>query len=69
MDFTLITPCGECCEGCKKKDDGQCHGCLKIDGHCEEWAGSGVCPTYAAARNTVSPFAGCARNSPATTCR
>ena len=47
IDFRRITPCGECCEGCKKKADGLCHGCLETGGHCDEWAGSGVCPTYA----------------------
>ena len=58
MDFRLITPCGECCEGCKKKADGQCHGCLETGGHCEEWAGFGVCPTYACCREHGALFCG-----------
>ena len=48
MDFRLITPCGECCEGCKKK----------ADGHCEEWAGSGVCPAYACCKDHGALFCG-----------
>lgn len=29
MDFTTITACGECCVGCKKKDDGICQGVVR----------------------------------------
>ena len=58
IDFTRITPCGECCEGCSKKADDRCHGCLETDGHCEEWADSGVCPTFTCCREHDGPFCG-----------
>ena len=58
IDRLHITPCGECCTGCKKKADGLCHGCLDTGGHCEEWAGSGVCPTYACCKEHAVPFCG-----------
>ena len=29
IDFRMITPCGECCAGCLKKQDGFCQGCLE----------------------------------------
>jgi len=58
MDIRLITPCGECCEGCRKKADGLCRGCLETGGHCEEWAGSGMCPTYACCREHGALFCG-----------
>lgn len=64
MDFTHITPCGECCEGCRKKTDGLCHGCRETDGHCEEWAGSGACPTYACAREHGALFCGVCEHFP-----
>ena len=53
-----ITPCGECCEGCKKKTDGLCHGCLETGGHCEEWTDTGMCPTYACCKEHGVPFCG-----------
>ena len=43
IDFTKITACGECCFGCKKKDEGLCEGCIESDGRCKEWAQSGEC--------------------------
>lgn len=46
IDFHTITPCGECCDGCPKKADGLCSGCIETDGCCEEWSASGVCPVY-----------------------
>ena len=58
IDFTCITPCGECCEGCKKKVDGLCHGCLETGGHCEEWAASGMCSTFACCREHGVPVCG-----------
>lgn len=58
IDFTRITPCGECCDGCKKRLEGQCSGCLESDGHCEEWAQSGICPVFACAREHGVPFCG-----------
>ena len=41
IDFTKITACGECCVGCKKKEEGLCEGCIESDGRCKEWAESG----------------------------
>ena len=64
MDFRHITPCGECCVGCPKKADGLCQGCLESDGHCEEWAGSGVCPTYACAKKHGAVFCGVCEEFP-----
>lgn len=32
IDFTVITACGECCVGCKKKENGMCKGCIESDG-------------------------------------
>ena len=43
IDFTTVTACGECCVGCKKKEDGICQGCIESDGHCVEWESSGLC--------------------------
>ena len=57
-DFHRITPCGECCDGCRKMADGQCRGCIETGGHCEEWAGSGICPTYACCMAHSVPFCG-----------
>ena len=58
MDFRHITPCGECCEGCAKKSAGQCRGCLDSNGHCEEWAQSGQCPTCVCAKEHGALFCG-----------
>ena len=58
MDFSLITPCGECCVGCEKRTCGLCRGCLETGGHCEEWAQSGQCPTYACCKEHNVPFCG-----------
>ncbi len=58
MKIRRITPCGECCEGCRKKADGLCRGCLETGGHCEEWADSGVCPTYACCKEHGALFCG-----------
>ena len=46
IDFTTITACGECCVGCKKKEEGICQGCIESDGHCVEWAQSNGCPIH-----------------------
>lgn len=64
MDLRHITPCGECCKDCKKKADGLCRGCLDSDGHCEEWAGSGVCPTYACVKEHGVAFCGVCEEFP-----
>ena len=58
IDFSHITPCGECCDGCRKRAEGLCRGCLETDGHCEEWANSGVCPTFACCKEHGIPFCG-----------
>lgn len=58
MDFRHITACGECCMGCAKKSDGRCGGCNETQGHCEEWAQSGVCPVYACTRAHGVSFCG-----------
>ena len=58
MDLTRLTPCGECCDGCRKRAEGLCRGCLETGGHCEEWSGSGECPTYACCRAHGVPFCG-----------
>lgn len=58
IDFSQITACGECCEGCGKKTSGQCKGCIGSDGHCEEWAQSGGCPIHKCAREHGVQFCG-----------
>lgn len=58
VDFTKITACGECCVGCKKKDEGLCGGCIETDGNCKEWAESGGCPIYKCAREHNVQFCG-----------
>lgn len=64
IDFTTITACGECCEGCKKKEEGICKGCIESDGHCEEWAGSGRCPVHKCASEHKVQFCGLCREFP-----
>jgi len=58
IDFTKITACGECCAGCKKKENGLCEGCIESDGHCKEWAESGQCPIHKCAREHGVQFCG-----------
>ena len=58
IDFTKITACGECCVGCKKKEEGLCEGCLETDGHCKEWAQSGQCPIHKCAKEHRVQFCG-----------
>ena len=58
IDFTTITACGECCVGCKKKEDGPCEGCIETDGHCMEWAESGQCPIHKCAKEHGVQFCG-----------
>lgn len=58
IDFTKVTACGECCEGCKKKEDGICKGCIESDGHCEEWSQSKGCPIHKCAREHDVQFCG-----------
>lgn len=58
MDFGKITACGECCEGCRKKTEGICEGCIESGGHCVEWAQSQGCPIHKCAREHGVPFCG-----------
>lgn len=58
MHYAHITPCGECCDGCAKRASGACRGCLDTGGHCEEWAGSGVCPVFACCTAHGATFCG-----------
>lgn len=58
IDFSKITACGECCEGCGKQLEGQCKGCIEADGCVPEWAGSGRCKVHACAREHGVQFCG-----------
>lgn len=58
MDLRHITACGECCEGCRKREEGLCGGCNELQGRCEEWTQSGVCPVYACTRAHGVAFCG-----------
>ena len=58
IDFTTITPCGECCVGCQKKEAGICQGCIESDGNCKEWTESGGCPIYKCAKEHQVQFCG-----------
>jgi hypothetical protein len=58
MNLERITPCGECCDGCKKKDEGLCEGCIESGGHCKEWTQSGGCPIYLCAAEHKATFCG-----------
>lgn len=58
IDFSKITACGECCFGCKKKEDGICEGCIESDGYCKEWAQSKGCPIYKCAKQHKVQFCG-----------
>lgn len=58
MDFSRITACGECCTGCRKKEEGLCKGCIESDGNCKEWEESGGCPIHKCTREHTVPFCG-----------
>lgn len=58
IDFAKITACGECCEGCVKRLEGSCKGCIEADGYVPEWAGSGRCKVHACAREHDVQFCG-----------
>ena len=64
IDFTKITACGECCVGCKKKEDGLCEGGIESDGHCKEWAGSKGCPVHKCAKQHKIQFCGLCHEFP-----
>lgn len=58
IDFSRITACGECCDGCPKKMSGLCKGCIEADGFVPEWAESGRCKIYECARAHGARFCG-----------
>ena len=58
IDFTRITACGECCDGCGKKSSGACPGCIEADGRVPEWSGSSRCRVHACARDHGVQFCG-----------
>ena len=58
MNYTHITPCGECCDGCAKRESGLCRGCIATDGRCEEWAASGRYPVFACCEVHGAAFCG-----------
>lgn len=64
IDFTTITACGECCIGCKKKEDGSCQGCIESDGYCMEWTQSNGCPIHKCAREHKVQFCGLCEEFP-----
>lgn len=64
IDFATITACGECCVGCKKKEDGICQGCIESDGHCMEWTQSNGCPIHKCAREHKVQFCGLCEEFP-----
>ncbi|MDE7295112.1 MAG: DUF3795 domain-containing protein [Oscillospiraceae bacterium] len=64
IDFTKITACGECCEGCEKKKRGICKGCIEADGYVPEWTESGRCRVHACAREHNARFCGVCREFP-----
>ena len=64
IDFTTVTACGECCVGCKKKEDGICQGCIESDGHCVEWEQSNGCPIHKCTREPNVQFCGLCKEFP-----
>ena len=64
IDFTTVTACGECCVGCKKKEDGICQGCIESDGHCVEWEQSNGCPIHKCTREHNVQFCGLCKEFP-----
>lgn len=64
MDWTTVTACGECCVGCKKKENGICQGRIESDGHCVEWAQSDGCPIHKCAREHKVQFCGLCKEFP-----
>jgi ribosomal protein S18 acetylase RimI-like enzyme len=64
IDFSIITPCGECCIGCKKKENGFCEGCIESKGNCKEWKESKGCPIFKCAKNHNVQFCGLCNEFP-----
>lgn len=59
VDFSRITACGECCDECSKKIQGDCPGCIETDGVVPGWAESGRCKVHSCTREhgvTVCAF-------------
>lgn len=63
-DFSQITACGECCQGCEKRMKDFCRGCIEADGYVPEWAGSGRCRVHACARAHGALFCGLCQEFP-----
>ena len=57
-DFAAVTPCGESCVFCAKKQQGICPGCREAEGRVPEWAESGVCRVYACVKEHGALFCG-----------
>lgn len=68
IDFRMITPCGECCAGCLKKQDSFCQGCLESGGKCKEWEQSGGCPIFLCCVEHGVSFCGLCPDFPAKGC-
>lgn len=64
IDFTRVTACGECCVGCKKKEEGLCQGCIESRGNCIEWTQSGGCPISKCALQHHVQFCGLCEDFP-----
>lgn len=64
LPLEMITACGECCDGCKKKAEGICLGCIESDGRCYEWKESGQCPIHKCAREHEVQFCGLCHEFP-----
>ena len=64
MEFNTITACGECCDGCNKKESGICKGCIESDGHCEEWTQSNGCPIHKCSKEHKVQFCGLCHEFP-----
>ena len=64
MDFSRVTACGECCDGCGKFRDGVCPGCIEADGAVPEWSESGRCRIHTCTREHHVQFCGLCREFP-----
>jgi|GEM_PF-634926 len=64
IDLSKITACGECCDGCKKKADGICKGCIEADGYVPEWEESGRCKVHECTRKQGVQFCGLCEKFP-----
>lgn len=64
-DFSKITPCGGCCEGCQFKLNKECVGCRESGGKCVKMWENG-CAIYACAEKHGAYFCGICQNFPCT---